>query len=72
MVYSKNQTKISFYGEFNENKLNYICDVDTSMPKRAANTTKGQGNRSPISIGSKKRKNYVRAKKNKQQHERQT
>jgi hypothetical protein len=41
MVYSKNQTKILFFGEFNENKLNYICDDDTSMPKKAANTTKG-------------------------------
>jgi len=41
MVYSKNQTKILFFGEFNENKLNYICGDDTNMPKRAANTTKG-------------------------------
>jgi len=41
MVYSKNQTKILFFGEFNENKLNYICGDDTNMPKKAANTTKG-------------------------------
>jgi hypothetical protein len=24
--YSKNQTKILFFEEFNENKLNYICN----------------------------------------------
>jgi hypothetical protein len=40
MVYSKNQTKILFFGEFNENKLNYICDNAISMAKRPTNTTK--------------------------------
>jgi hypothetical protein len=40
MVYSKNQTKIVFFGKFNENKLNYICDHEMSIAKRATNTTK--------------------------------
>ena len=63
MVYSKNQTKILFFGEFNENKLNYICDHEMRMAKRAINTTKDTDNSSPISIGTKRKRIRVRPKK---------
>jgi hypothetical protein len=33
MGYSKNQTKILFLNEFNENKLNYICIYEMSIAK---------------------------------------
>ncbi len=56
-MYSKNQTKILFFGEFNENKLNYICDNDNSMAKRATNTAKETGDSSPISISTNREGN---------------
>jgi hypothetical protein len=63
MVYSKNQTKISFFGEFNENKLNYICHHEMRMAKRGSNTTKDTGNSSSISIGINRKRIRVRPKK---------